>query len=95
MQKQLVNGGVKPIVVKDTPKDHAAEILTKLRQLEPEEQNRVIDTILREITIDRIDKARSAADERDRHGKLAEEFISAMNHERYAKEYEANGQNKR
>lgn len=87
-KSSITNGQVKPIVINDSaPKDHAAAILTQLRQLEPEEQNMILNTVLREITFDRINKHKSSTLERDRHAKLADEFIN-IHHERYVKEFE-------
>lgn len=72
------------------PKDRAAELLTMLRQLEPEKQNEIMKTVIQELTIDRINRYRV---ERDRHSKNCEDFLR-LNPEMFAKEYEANNQNK-
>jgi hypothetical protein len=51
------------------------EVLTSVRQLEPEQQNEVVKTVLTELAADRFNSAKAARDASDRAGKNVEVFM--------------------
>jgi hypothetical protein len=53
----------------------AGEILTAIRQLEPENQNEVIKTVLKELAIDRHNSVRQCRDAADRASKNMDVFM--------------------
>lgn len=58
-----------------SPMDTAAELLTSIRQLEPEDQNEVVKTILKELAIDRTNSVKTYNEARDRASKNMEVFM--------------------
>lgn len=58
-----------------TQEDIAAEILTILRQEEPEVQNEVMMVVIKELALDRHHKHNAMTQERDRHTRNLDAFI--------------------
>jgi hypothetical protein len=53
----------------------AGEVLTAIRQLEPEEQNEVVKAVLKELAIDRYNSVRQFREAADRAGKNMDVFM--------------------
>lgn len=60
----------------DKKTDPAADILTMLRQLEPEQQNEVLRTVLSELAIDFENRRTSSRSESNRQQDCFETFIN-------------------
>lgn len=63
------------VLKKNTAEETAAEVLTAIRQHEPEEQNNIVATLLKEIAIDRQNSVQQYNNARDRACKNHDEFM--------------------
>jgi hypothetical protein len=81
--KQIKTGTVNVQIVpteafKNEPKSTeqaAGDILSSIRQMEPEDQNEVIKTVLKELAIDRHNSVRQYREAADRAGKNMDVFM--------------------
>lgn len=62
---------------KNTPEETASELLTSIRQHEPEEQNAIVITILKELATDRWNAVRSSREATMRAEKSADVFFTS------------------
>lgn len=70
-------------------------ILTQIRQHEPEQQNEIVSAIIKQLSIDRFNKAEEATQVRQRAQRNLEDFVvNNPSAERWFKEFEANKQTK-
>lgn len=72
-----------------TSKETLGAVLTAIRQHEPEEQNEIMQGLIKELGIDRLNKMRSTQQESRRHQECLEIFVkSTLSVEMILKEHE-------
>lgn len=80
--------------VKIKPDEAFTGILALIREYEPEEQNAIVSQLIKEIAIDRHTLYKSSVVNRDRRGKLLDEFLRSSNAvENILKELDAKSSN--